>query len=476
MVRNAYYNESSKQDSQPKENGMGIQGYTEEGFAQKLNEVLSPSRPIQSEEQLFGRDDELDRIKKALYISGRHVFIFGDRGVGKSSLAATAANLYQSCDSEYIDIGCGPDSTLFSIVANIAYQAISSSRLTKSKITTTAGVDFKFLRLTQAHEITRNDLSLEIRSLMDACEVLKEVALIHSDKPIIVLDEFDRIGDKAQRELFADLLKMIGDKKVGIKFIFTGVAKTLSEILSANHSAIRQLETVDLNRLSWEGRWEIIQNAVKQFGLTIDREVEIRIAAISDGFPFYVHLLTEKMLWAVFEAPDNITHIDATHFQLGLTFAIASINAELRRPYELVMNRRSSDLEEILWSTADSEFLDRYLADMYDSYKYVMKGRGVHDMIEYKKFAVLIRELKSKKFEEILVSDPNRPGLYSYREKMLRGYVRMQAEANGVKLAGEAIDKSTKQVMYVSASVGRGYHGSKPPPGVNINRKRIATS
>lgn len=451
---------------------MAIEGFTEEAFAQKLDQVLSPSRPIQSEAYLFGRDNELDQIKKALYISGRHVFIFGDRGVGKSSLAATAANQYQSVDSEYIDIGCGPDSTLFGIVANIAYQAISVSRLNKSKITTNAGIDWKFLRLSQAQEITRNDLHAEIRSLIDAVEVLKEVAALHSEKPIVVLDEFDRIKDQTQRELFADLLKHIGDKKVGIKFIFTGVAKTLSEILSAHHSAIRQLETVELSRLSWEGRWEIIRNAINEFGLSIDREVEIRIAAISDGFPSYVHLLTEKILWAVFENPKVLTYIDQDHFQIGLTYAIASINAELRRPYELVMNRRSNELEEVLWSTADSEFLDRYLSDMYDSYNYVMKQIAGGEAVDYKKFGTLIRSLKGKKFEEILVSDPNRPGLYSYREKMLRGYVRMQAEANGVKLAGETIDKTTRQVMHVSASVGRGYRGSKPPPGVNIYRKR----
>ncbi|MGZ3241651.1 MAG: ATP-binding protein [Burkholderiaceae bacterium] len=451
---------------------MAIKSYTEEAFAQKLDLVLSASRPIQSEEHLFGRDQELDRIKKALYISGRHVFIYGDRGVGKSSLAATAANQYQSADSEYLDIGCGPDSTLFGIVANIAYQAMSASRLNKSKVTTTAGIEFKFLRFSQSSEITRYDLHAEIHSLMDAVEVLKEVAALHSQKPIVVLDEFDRISDQSQRELFADLLKQIGDKKVGLKFIFTGVAKTLSEILTAHHSAIRQLETVELSRLSWEGRWEIIDSAINAFGLTIDKEVRIRIAAVSDGFPFYVHLLMEKILWAIFENPELLTHIEADHYQIGLANAIASINAELKRPYELVMNRPSGELEEILWSTADSEFLDRYLADMYESYKYVIKQRRGSETVEYQKYGNLIRSLKTIKFEEILIADPNRPGLYAYREKMFRGYVRMQAESHGVELAGEAVEKATKQVMHVAASAGRGYRGSKPPPGVNMGRKR----
>lgn len=140
------------------------------------------------------------------------------------------------------------------------------------------------------------------------------------------------------------------------------------------------------------------------------------------------------------------------------------------------MNRRGGELEEILWSTADSEFLDRYLADMYESYKYVIHQRRDRSLIDYSRFCAHIRTLKGKKYEEILEADPNRPGLYAYREKMLRGYVRMQAEANGVKLAGEVVDKKIKQAMHISANAGRGYRSSNPPPGGNINRVRRVTS
>ena len=89
-------------------------------FGEKLNRFVSPARPIQSIEFLQGRDRELDKIDKSLFARGRHVFIYGDRGVGKSSLAAAAANQCQSADAAYIDVACAPDSTLKGIVANIA--------------------------------------------------------------------------------------------------------------------------------------------------------------------------------------------------------------------------------------------------------------------------------------------------------------------------------------------------------------------
>jgi hypothetical protein len=72
------------------------------------------------------------------------VFIYGDRGVGKSSLAAAAARQYQSSEASYIDIGCGPDAALSSIVANIALQALRQSRLKSRKTSIKAGVSWRF--------------------------------------------------------------------------------------------------------------------------------------------------------------------------------------------------------------------------------------------------------------------------------------------------------------------------------------------
>ena len=81
-------------------------------FANPLNELVSPSQPIQSIEHLHGRAHVLDR--QGPIRAGRHVFIYGERGVGKSSLAAAAARQCQSSEADYIDIGCGPDATLAS--------------------------------------------------------------------------------------------------------------------------------------------------------------------------------------------------------------------------------------------------------------------------------------------------------------------------------------------------------------------------
>lgn len=47
-----------------------IGNLTEEEFAKILHTHLSPSTPIQSEEHLYGRDAQIQRIREALYSPG----------------------------------------------------------------------------------------------------------------------------------------------------------------------------------------------------------------------------------------------------------------------------------------------------------------------------------------------------------------------------------------------------------------------
>jgi len=199
-------------------------------FGTKLHQVVFPAQPIQSIEHLIGRTAELSRIEKALFAPGRHIFIYGDRGVGKSSVAATAANQLQSSDASYIDVACSPDATFKSVIANIAYQAISASRIRSSKRTVQTAIDFRYLKHGQSDEATLHDLPSQIHTLLDAEAILKEVAALHSDRPIVVIDEFDRMKDPKERMMFADLVKHIGDKKIDIRFIFTGVARMLISV------------------------------------------------------------------------------------------------------------------------------------------------------------------------------------------------------------------------------------------------------
>lgn len=448
---------------------MSFGEYSKYDFGTKLSEVVSPSRPIRSIQYLKGREPELDTIDRALFAPGRHVFIYGDRGVGKSSLAATAAYQYQSAESEPIFVSGSIDDTFKTVVANIANNALGRSRVEAVKQNTNSSIEWRGLKWGAGIEISTIDIASQIQSVGDAVELLKQVANQHSDKPIVVLDEFDTISDQNERNKFAALLKQLGDQSVNLKFIFTGIGSTLDELLGAHQSAYRQLETVELPRLGWEARREIVVSAAEAFDLSVDDNINWRIAAVSDGYPYYVHLITEKMLWEAFVDERIVDSLDSVHYQLGLHAAIQSISAELKKPYEQAVYFREQDYENVVWSTADGDDLLRSLKDMYEAYQVIVQKRENGNDLGRTKYSEYVRKLKEKPYGEILEQVKGRKGWYIYREKMLRGYVRMQAEANGIQLAGEKM--APRQKMRAPGNSRTGYRGSSPPPGVRDFKK-----
>src|SRR5262245_56345741 len=88
----------------------------EREFGERLSRVLSPARTIQSAGLLRGRADQLDEIRRAFGAGGGQIFIYGHRGVGKSSLAQTAAFERQSSGRYPIMLSCSAGSRCFSVI------------------------------------------------------------------------------------------------------------------------------------------------------------------------------------------------------------------------------------------------------------------------------------------------------------------------------------------------------------------------
>lgn len=443
---------------------MTIASYTQEDeFGAALDLQLSASQPIRSVEHLKGRDRELDGIRKSLYAAGRHVFIYGDRGVGKSSLGQTAAVQYQGSGDSPVFVSGSPDDTFNTVIANVIVQALHRSRTQTKKSSISAGLQFAGLTLGGDVETSSVDIATTIRSIGDAVAVLEQVAQTRDGNMAVVIDEFDAIQSPAERNKFAALLKQMGDRSVTMKFIFTGIGKSLDDLLGAHQSAYRQLETVELPRLPWEARRAIVQSAADAFNLELDDNVNWRIAMISDGYPYYIHLITEKILWAAFATHEQVTKIGPALLMRGLTDATVSTSAELRRPYEKAVTHHP-DLEDLVWATADRDDLIRAGNDIYESYQAIIGKRGDgRETVERSRVTAQLRRLREPSHGALLLAEEGRKGWYSYREKMLRGYVRMQAQLNGVELAGEK--PTPKQVMHVS-NARSGYQGSTLPRGV----------
>ncbi|WP_374637142.1 ATP-binding protein, partial [Paracoccus sp. (in: a-proteobacteria)] len=70
-------------------------------FVALKKQFVHPSSEVSERDQLIGRDQELELFRNALERRGNNIFVWGKRGVGKTSLAHTSINTF----SEIVYLG-----------------------------------------------------------------------------------------------------------------------------------------------------------------------------------------------------------------------------------------------------------------------------------------------------------------------------------------------------------------------------------
>jgi hypothetical protein len=401
-----------------------------EQFAKVLHENLRPTRPIESQEYLYARTKQVQQIEQALYAPGRSIFVYGDRGVGKTSLAHTVAFLQQSADRNPVFIACGPSSTFSGVMSTV----IASLKPEKSAPHTTAhtaklgynGIGFEVGRERREHaqtEPSEFDLTSAVAGLL-------QIENTGGKDRVIVIDEFDRIQSDPERGHFADFIKQIGDQQIPFRFVFCGVSASMEALLGAHQSCFRYLEGVELQRLPWEGRFQIIDTTAKALKVEVDYRAQVRIASISDGFPYYVHLICEKLFWQMFNDEANCQVSNLDHYREAVSQAVLGIEQHLKATYEKATMKDAPGYEQVLWAVADHADLIRNTDGVWESYVKVTAGGEQLGRVDV---TGRLTSLKGASCGQILIS--TRRGWYQFRESMMRGYVRLRAEEKGAELA-----------------------------------------
>jgi GTPase SAR1 family protein len=415
---------------------MSINNLENHEFYTRLKKVIRPASPISTFELLFGREKQISDIESVLYSDGRSVFIYGDRGVGKTSLAHTVAYKLQE-EREPILVGCEPSSTLSSIINDILFKGIPHKEFNPEKTSTIGvnlGVDGYGLNLEKTTKTIHKEQVFNINTISSAVLALDKLTHIHSKHPFIVIDEFDQIESQQERQNFGRLIKALGDQNINVKIIFTGISDSLHSLIGGHLSSERQIHQTHLEALPWNGRFEIIDRAFSEFNLKVHDDPRYKIAGLSDGFPHYVHLLCEKILLCAFNKKENITEINNDLFLEGLDDAVNSISETLKHDYVLATVGRQEYFHHLLWAMGDSADLQREKKTIKYSYFEICKQNQL-TTLEVKQFDRQFNKLKTEKFGTIIIDAfESRKGWYKFKENMIRGYVRMLAEKNGIRL------------------------------------------
>jgi Cdc6-like AAA superfamily ATPase len=175
---------------------------------QVLSENLTPSDSIKTPDRLFGREKTLRDIDRAFSSPGRQIFIFGDRGVGKTSLALTAAYLHTGIENAPIYVMCGKTNNFGQTIQAIGNATIPVEKRLE-KLTTGGSFNFSVAGTgIGMSNPTNQHTGIGVpQSLTEALDIVRYVARKRRNTTIIIVDELERIEGDNEREKFAEFIR-----------------------------------------------------------------------------------------------------------------------------------------------------------------------------------------------------------------------------------------------------------------------------
>lgn len=396
---------------------------------------LSPSRPVSDHEHLMGRADMLLKIERAFTSGGRHIFIHGDRGIGKTSLARAAATFHQDVSLPLLTVQCEPNATAYGLIRDMALKILPPqkswiNRVVKEKLR----INIPGLSYEKAQELS-NGIIPEITTINEGLVIVESLASSYNKPPVIIIDEFDQIACIDSRRTMANFFKAVSDQEIPMRLIICGIGDSLDAMIGEHMSTGRLLAPLKLEAISIDARYKILIAPAQKIGVQIDNETLVRTAIISDGYPYYVHLIGEHLFWQMRDDPQNVLISTPEHFDAALSAASEMAEPNLKQSYERATQKYKNDYEEVLWSVADDSDLRRQITEIYEkSYLRIMYIRNKRPLAK-KTFNSRLSMLCDDRHGRLL--EATGAGWYQFKENRLRGYVRLVAERNGVKLDSE---------------------------------------
>src|SRR5690606_2800557 len=180
-----------------------------------VRDVFTPHRPVNSLDLFFGREREVKAVIEQINTPGQHSLLYGERGVGKSSLAAIASELLLSklIKGQLHYIRCDSGSSFTSLLRKPLAEVGVDISVSQTGTTTTSGGKAKLkLPIAEAgmgvdteHSEIREGPSGQV-SPSFAAEALTQ------SPGLLVIDEADVLHDTEDRLLLSEFIKQLSDR------------------------------------------------------------------------------------------------------------------------------------------------------------------------------------------------------------------------------------------------------------------------
>ena len=252
-------------------------------------QLFTPHGPIDEDTLFAGRSDITMEIIDVVIQKGCHAIIYGERGVGKTSLA--------------------------NILRDKIFSRSQAFRLIKRNCTTQHDFALIWRHVLDDFEINGKSSSGFINDEANAYDVYKALNVIEQKQtPIVVIDEFDRVRDASTFEKMADLIKTLADSGSTTTIIVVGVGESVHQLFGGHLSIHRNIRQIMMPKMSPEELEQIFATRVPVLGMNPSPKTIGRIIDLSQGFPGYTHLISQFTFRAAVARRDlDVEEIDLKH-------------------------------------------------------------------------------------------------------------------------------------------------------------------
>lgn len=286
---------------------------------QALTQAFRPAAPIDRQSLFSGRTRQLGDLFAVADQAGQHAVVFGERGVGKTSLVSVAAEVLGAAGVLTARTTCDRSDD---------YESVWKKALGEVHFTVTRpGVGFagrpRDVRVAASSLLAEDATPHDVRRGLQAIASGRRVA--------IFIDEFDRLASADDRLLFADTIKTLSDELPDATVVLVGVADDVEQLIAEHQSIERALVQVHMPRMSPDELAQIVTGGVERARLTIAREAVDTIARLAQGLPHYAHLLGQLSARNALE--DLRTNVRLADVEDAVAEAIEKTQQTVRETY-----------------------------------------------------------------------------------------------------------------------------------------------